>query len=182
MRASEFTGELGNYLNEYKYQSKLTLKLDKLDDGVFTQETINEIVLWKLDRYVFLSDSSLHELEKLRGLKTGEHRLGESVLQSLLNVHGIDLPMASTILRFRNPSAFQIIDRHAYRAIYDKDYPLYTASSIERKIDVYFDYLDRLVDVCLRRSLAFETIDRLLYIFDKVNNGKLNKRKGADKT
>ena len=85
----------------------------------------------------------------------------------------MDLPMASTILRFVNPEVFQIIDRHAYRAVYEKKYPLYTSTPTEKKLSVYFDYIDELIKLCEFRAIAFTTIDRLLYIFDKKNNGKL---------
>ena len=83
--------------------------------------------------------------------------------------------MASTILRFQNPKVFQIIDRHAYRALYGKSkkYPLYSASPTERKIQVYFSYLEDLIELCQKRDLSFETIDRLLYVFDKEVNPKL---------
>lgn len=53
--------------------------------------------------------------------------------------------MASTLLRFRNPQTFQIIDRHAYQGLYGEDYPLYSTSRLDKKIDMYFNYLDDLV-------------------------------------
>ena len=43
---------------------------------------------------------------------------------------------------------FQIIDRHAYRAVYGNDYSLYPSTPINRKIAVYFDYLDELIKLC----------------------------------
>ena len=106
-------------------------------------------------------------------LSKGEHRKGEIVLNILLNTKGVDLPMASTILRFRNPRVFQIIDRHAYRAVYGKNYPIYIGSPNDRKIEKYFDYIDELITLCEQRELDFQSIDRLLYIFDKKKNGKL---------
>ena len=85
----------------------------------------------------------------------------------------IDLAMASSILQFRNPGVFQIIDQHAYRAVNDRDYPLYSSTPTNRKMAVYFDYLDKLIELCSIRGLEFRTIDRLLYIFDKEINGRL---------
>jgi len=140
---------------------------------------VNEIVLWKLNRYVSLDEAVLRDIEELRALDTGRHRQSESALRSLLGTHGVDLPMASTILRFRNARTFQIRDRHAFRAVYDEDYPLYSSSSTQQKIKVYFAYLDQLVDLCQKKGLAFETIDRLLYVFDKRKNGKLRKEKDS---
>jgi hypothetical protein len=66
---------------------------------------------------------------------------------------------------------FQIIDRHAYRAVYGEDYPNTTVAA--RKIDTYFRYLDDLLKLCEQRKLDFDTVDRVLYQFDKKKNGKL---------
>lgn len=173
MKAIEFSGNLNDFLSKYEYQPRLTQKLDNLSNVDFTQHLVDEIVLWKVDRYVSLDEDLLQHLNQIKTLTQGEHRKGEQVLIDLLRVHGIDLAMASTILRFRNPHTFQIIDRHAYRAVYGKKFPLYAASHDSRKVAVYFDYLDELLRLCAQRDLEFRTIDRLLYIFDKGNNGKL---------
>ena len=61
-----------------------------------------------------------------------------------------------------NRGAFQIIDRHAYRAVYGDDYPLYASSSDESKIDIYFRYLDALFALAESKDVDFETLDRVL--------------------
>ncbi len=66
---------------------------------------------------------------------------------------------------------FQIIDQHAFRALYGSDFPKTTVA--ERKIKCYFDYLDELLKLCNLKMLKFETVDRVLYEFDRANNGKL---------
>lgn len=173
MIASEFSGDLNTFLAFYKFQPELTKRLDNLETTSIVQSVINEIVLWKVNRYVRLDDENIDQLKKLKSLKVGEHKKGNDVLKALLGVNGVDLPMASTILRFINPKVFQIIDRHAYRAVYGTKYPLYQATPAERKISLYFDYISYLIDLCKSKGLAFTTIDRLLYIFDKKKNGKL---------
>jgi hypothetical protein len=171
--ARNFRGNFSSYLEGYTYQPDLTGRLDKLGDIEFTQQLINEIVLWKVNRYVALTPELLRQIGHLRRLKSNEHRKGGSVLTALLECRGVDLAMASTILRFRNPSVFQIVDRHAYRAIYGSVYPLSTKSAVDRKVTLYFDYLDALVDLCAAKGLVFETVDRVLYKFDQGKNGKL---------
>jgi hypothetical protein len=171
--AKDFRGELSPYLDAYDQQPDLTVRLDKLEDTEFTQQLINEIVLWKVNRYVSLTSELLQQIGQLRRLKPNQHRKGESVLTALLGCHGVDLAMASTILRFRNPAVFQIVDRRAYRAIYGSEYPLSSKTATSRKVSLYFDYLDALVDLCAAKGLAFETIDRVLYKFDQARNGKL---------
>ena len=171
-RAEEFNGDLSRFLNDYEYQPELTRRLDDLKEAtVITQSLINEIVLWKLDRYVSLDGGQLSQIATVAALKPREHRKALPVLEELLEVHGVDLPMASTLLRFRNPAVFQIIDRHAYRALYGRDFKLSTKTS--KKIEAYFEYLDDLRRLCDMKGLPFETSDRALYIFDKKTNGRL---------
>jgi hypothetical protein len=52
VKASEFAGDLSDFLSQYKYQPKLTKKLDDLAGVNLTPELLNEIVLWKVNRYV----------------------------------------------------------------------------------------------------------------------------------
>ena len=173
MKTLDYAADLNTFLAQYAYQPDLTEKLDALGDVPFDQAVLNEIVLWKVDRYVSLGKETLEDVNNLRGLQRGQHSQAAAVLTSLLATRGVDLPMASTILRFRNPQAFQIIDRHAYRAVYGRDYPLHSASKVQDKSAVYFDYVDALIDLCQDGNVEFETIDRLLYEFDKKKNGPL---------
>ncbi len=173
MKAIEFNGDLNAYLEEYDYQPELTEKLDNIGNESFTQALINEIVLWKVNRYVKANAELIHKLNILTTLRNGEHRQGIEALIFLLRTHGVDLPMASTLLRFRNHFVFQIIDQHAYRAVYGSKYPLYVGSPLTLKVTTYFDYLDKLIELCRARSIYFFSSDRLLYVFDKKHNGKL---------
>jgi hypothetical protein len=152
----------------------MTARLDAIETLQFTQELVNEIVLWKINRFVQLSDELLRGIESVRELHPGEHRHAKSVIDSLLIVHGIGLPVASTLLRFRNPSVFQIIDRRAYRAVYGSKFPVYPSMSPKKQIGVYFDYVDELIKLCGQKKIRFETIDRVLYQFDKDTNGGLS--------
>jgi len=179
-KAVDFGGDLASFLAGYKYQPALTKRLDGLADESLTPELLNEIVLWKVNRYVELDAEQLRQIEDVRGLRPGAHRQAKRFLEKLLGVHGVDLPMASTFLRFRNPAVFQIIDRHAYRALYGRKFPLFTATPTKRKIEVYFAYLDDLHSLCEQKGLKFETVDRVLYVFDKETNGSLAKGKNAE--
>jgi len=144
--------ELEAYLPLYNYYKPapdaakstpaLTEELDGIGDADFDELTLLKIILWKVHRYAELGDDLLGKLNSLRSLEAEERETARPVLEALLKTPGIDLPMASTILRFRNPAVFQIIDQRAYRSIMPEDkYPLYTASSVEKKVSVYFEYL-----------------------------------------
>lgn len=165
--------ELEGSLTNYNYQPELTVKLGAIA-GPFDQATIQEIVLWKVNRYPSLSSETIALLNQLTSLKQGEHSQGQTVLELLLakESKGIDLPMASTILRFRNPEVFQIIDRRAYRVLMsDEDkYPIYTTTSIAIKTKLYFEYLDEMLKFCSDKNIPFSQADKILYQLDKNIN------------
>ena len=52
--------------DNYKYQKELTLKLDNDLNDDFNQEIINEIVLWKVNRYSFLRDDAFFLLNQIK--------------------------------------------------------------------------------------------------------------------
>ena len=172
-RAEEWKGPLAAFIDHYRYQADLTADLDTLGSAPFTQDVINEIVLWKVNRYAKLSPSGLEALNSVTAIQPKAHRTAAAVLAALLRESGVDIAMASTFLRFRNKKAFQIIDRHAYRAIYGKDYPLHASSSDADKIELYFLYLDELYALADSKQINFQILDRVLYVFDKQINGKL---------
>jgi len=53
-------------LEEYKYQPGLTDKLDNLNKMPLDQHIINEIVLWKVNRYVSVPDTLLKKIDSLK--------------------------------------------------------------------------------------------------------------------
>lgn len=172
-KAQDHEGSLTEFLAGYRYQPMLTQRLDGIGVLPFDQETINEIVLWKVNRYAPLSADILAALNSVQSIEANKHRDANDVLVKLLAQPGVDLPMASTLLRFRAPHAFQIVDRHAYRAVYGEDYPLYASSGTQAKAKLYFEYLDCLQKISGDRQVSFEILDRVLYVFDKQLNGKL---------
>lgn len=91
----------------------------------------------------------------------------------MLGCSGVQLPMASTFLRFRNPRLFQIIDQHVYRLLTGKELslPLSNLHSNKEKIcQFYFSYLEDLKRKCNELEIPFEKADRILYKADKRMN------------
>jgi thermostable 8-oxoguanine DNA glycosylase len=165
--------QLQSFLDRFNYQRDLTSRLDSIGDDDITTSLLHEIVLWKVNRYPRIPEDLLGELNGIKDTKAKEHKNAESVLLKLLRCAGVDLPMASTLLRFRNPSTFQIIDRHAYRALYGSDYQYYSSSSANDKAAGYFSYLDELHSLAEAKNVRFSDLDRILYVFDKELNGTL---------
>lgn len=159
------SSDFDNILNDYSYQPELTAKLDMVNSD-FNDNHINEIALWKVNRYYKLPNNLLSQLNQLQGFAPGEHRNAIEVLNGLLDINGVDIAMASTILRFRNPEVFQIIDKRAYRVVYGEALKLYHTTAKAKKVNTYFDYLDKLIDIAKRRSVSFTQLDRILYQLD----------------
>lgn len=162
-------------MSEYNYQSDLTSKLDHLSAETFDREILYEIVLWKLNRFPDIDDNFLEDLKILASLQPKQHRKSLSLLKRLLSFHGIRIAMASTIFRFLNPNVFQIIDDRAFRVVcVNKKIPTkplqITEKYLDKSCEVYFDYIDRLHEIC-NDELPFKEADRILYLLDiKLGN------------
>ncbi len=152
----------------FGYQKNLTQSLDALDQD-FNQDIINQIVLWKVNRYAFLDRNTLDILNKIsrRDSKLDE-RLTKELIQKLIGISGIRLPMASTILRFKNPNIYQIIDQRVFRMIYGHKYKL--SSNKSKQADLYIEYLHELKLKCSEKNIPFQNADRILYLADKEEN------------
>ena len=164
----------------FEYQNILSTKLDK-HDSYYTQNIINEIVLWKVNRYVQIDEELL---ELLNTINKNEMNLDidktRKILFLLLKTKGVQIAMASTILRFKNPNIYQIIDQRVYRIIYGKSLGRLNLnksdSNINKQINLYFKYLKDLKFVCEKLKIDFQIADRILYNADKRlnRNVKLN--------
>lgn len=158
--------------SRYNYQKNLTDKLDNLDVD-FDQEIINEIVLWKVNRYAAIDSDTLTFINQIKKDDTQLNReLTIAILLGLLSKKqkGVRLAMASTILRFKNPKIYQIIDQRVYRFIYDGNELKYPETDINQQIIIYLNYLDRLKNICSEKNVRFEIADRIFYTMDKNHN------------
>lgn len=154
---------------KYNFQPKLTKKLDEISSD-FDQETINQIVLWKVNRYAEMDNETFSLLNSIKKEDTFlNESLTKQILEKLLSTKGVQLAMASTILRFKNPKIYQIIDQRVYRFIYGENMPKYF-SSIESQIELYLEYLQKLKNICQEKLINFELSDRIIYELDKEFN------------
>lgn len=164
-------------INDFNYQKHLTAKLDNFTSD-FDQNTLNEIVLWKVNRYAKFDKETLDLLNSInRDACELDEKLTKEILSALLKTKGVQLPMASTILRFRNPKVYQIIDQRVYRII-NKNLTLtlktnLTKTNINEQIDLYLKYLIDLKMVCQKLNFDFVDADQVLYLVDKRINKEL---------
>lgn len=159
---------------QYNYQPHLTPALDELTQNLdidFNDEIILKMVLWKTNRYPTISPDLISAINILRHSYKQED--AKAILRRLLTKkesRGFNLPMASTILRFTCPEQFQIIDQRVYRFITKGVTELKIPYNVEAKINLYFNYLERLRAVCVEYNIPFSESDRLLYQLDKNEN------------
>lgn len=158
---------------KYGYNPDLTKALDGIDDD-FDQKIINMIALWKVNRYAYIPEDVMASLNEIRNDTEIKDHHGE-LLKRLLDCKGVQLPMASTFLRFRNPSLFQIIDQHVYRLLTGTELSLSVFPSQKNKntiCETYFNYLRMLRAKCKELEIPFEDADRILYNADRrINKG-----------
>lgn len=154
---------------EYRYQPHLTQKLDS-HSGDFSETTLLEIALWKTNRYPTITQDLLNDINDLR--KSYSEEKSRNLLRKLLQkqIKGFDLPMASTVLRFAVPDKLQIIDQRVYRFITPDKNCLDIPYNIDKKIELYFDYIARLKKICIDFDIPFSKADRILYQLDKIHN------------
>ena len=154
----------------YNYQDELTKELDLYRED-FDQNHINKIVLWKINRYAKLNEETIQLINSISPVEQSiDKEKTKKVLSALLKISGIGIPMASTILRFRNPHVYQIIDQRAYRILMGEELKL-SVTKMDENIKIYLDYLEKLRAFCFSVGKNFEEADRFLYEKDK----KLNK-------
>jgi len=162
---------------EFKYQESLTKKLDSSTEK-FNQEKLNEIVLWKVNRYAEFDENLIDLINSIDKNET-EINIDKTkkILKGLLKTNGVQLAMASTILRYRNPNIYQIIDQRVYRVIYENQilnlntYP--SEKNLNFQIELYIKYLFDLTKICSDLEIPFDKSDRILFMADKRINKKV---------
>lgn len=185
-----------NYLNnqfeiDYKYRVQETLELERIQSD-FNQDHLKRMYKWKVNgrfiKDIFLPKYILDELNSLKRFTSkdrGSKELKESLkrlfdlIKSDPSIKGIKLPMLSTILRFRNPEVFQIIDIRALRAAFyynPKPFLKGNRNWFPRlqvlDYDIYEMYLEQLYKIDEEGYFGiklnkFSDWDRFLYILDK---------------
>lgn len=164
-------------LSKYNYNdgSDIFYKINSLNPGDINglNAIIDKIVLWKLNRMVYIDDATIIQLYSLKEIKNADDALNlyrdevYQVLVSLLNSKGVRLAMASTFLHFFNKNSFPIFDQRAYRVIYKRDYKASTVS--ETNAELYLDYLKKCIDYYndnLNGLIQFSELDKYLYQID----------------
>lgn len=163
--------ELKEEYNKYDYQGSLTKQLDEYSED-FDEFQINRIALWKLNRYFRIDKETLDKINQIKPTDVELNKaLTLEILDGLLRTDGIRLAMASTILRFKNPYIYQIIDQRVCRILgIDSFTKLTSSKKIDEQKKLYLDYLIKLREICDAKKVEFVNADRVFYNADKDIN------------
>ena len=190
-----------NYLTDCTDEHiNITYELDRLKDKKVDIADLYKIALWKVNRFPIVPYNVLEAMNNLKTFRTEDIGTEEwknatsDVLNQLLDdkkVRGVNLPMASTFLRFINPDAYQIIDVRAFRMAFDFTPEKYDKSrqnknfpALERaRYDVYEKYLTKLQAIANDKNgyhgikIGFQDLDRFLYLVDLAFGHQLKDKK-----
>lgn len=148
---------------------------------VKTDDVVNQVVLWKVNRQVKLDDETKTKLLEIKSISSIDEVLSSKrnqvveILSLLLKTKGVKLPMASTILHFFNENSFPIIDQRAYYiAMGQQIYPFNLCNSdIRFAIKTYFEYLNKCIEWSNKLNVTISVIDKYLYQMDKDSGRKI---------
>lgn len=180
MEKTDYEKSLENYTyNDGKHIFDRIKNSDGLDDRE-NLDILNEIVLWKINRIPYVSAETMRKVRKLPvkttdDLRPNKKQIKECIME-LLSSKGIQLPMASTILRFFYPDAFLIFDQRAYREVYKTEEPtFYGKDANEKYYKVYMDYIEKCVEYQKEHcpNVKFRDLDKAFYQADKDKNNRV---------
>ena len=143
------------------------------------RDIINSIVLWKINRQVDIGLELFIAIKNLNivpsAIKTDEYEI-KKIICDLLQVKGVKIAMASTILKMFYPETFPIIDQRAYRELSGEDLPDYFGVSANQKYaELYFQYIldchTYNKNIC--PNIKFDDIDKVLYQLDLEKGNKV---------
>lgn len=169
---------LGRYTYEDDTDIKSRISNMNKDNTADNIAAINEIVLWKLNRSIHISEETISMLNSIGYLNKPSDVLNDKtvykLIEDLLSSKGIKLAVASTILHFYYPNIFPIIDQRSYRELTGKEFPPYLSRS-QRCIKVYIDYIEKCwqynIEYC--PGIPFESVHKILYQRDKEKGNKV---------
>ena len=144
------------------------------------KDIINAIVLWKVNRQVDIGFDLFCKIQELNLNDISDVSNREEEIRALLNlmleVKGVRMAMASTILKMFYPNVLPIIDQRAYRELYEgKELPEYM--KIQDCINTYIEYVYECHAYYTKNcdgKIGFCDLDKILYQMDVDKGNKVH--------
>lgn len=170
-------------LNRYAYSDDAEI-IDRIKncsglDERENRDIINSIVLWKINREVNIGTELFITIKNLNivpsEIKASEKGI-KKIICDLLQVKGVKIAIASTILKMFYPETFPIIDQRAYRELMCENLPdYYDVNAKQKYAELYFKYIldchSYNKNTC--PDIKFDDIDKILYQLDLEKGNKV---------
>lgn len=171
---------LGRYTYEDDTDIKSRISNMNKDNTTDNIAAINEIVLWKLNRSIHISEEAILMLNSLDYLSSPIDAINDNkvynLIEELLSSKGIKLAVASTILHFYHPNLFPIIDQRSYRELYGNKFPDYSSKDKNKRyIELYYEFISKCLQYNIEYcpGIPFESVHKILYQRDKEKGNKV---------
>ena len=182
---------------DYIYSKKPTVKKKGFE------ESINAIVLWKINRDIKYGNNQQQKTKLLEGLKKLKNKKTKrniididddviNILKELLKYDGVSLPVASAIINIYSNCKYPIYDQRAYRCIsalqktpkYKKAQNINSMKD-EKQLERYQEYVDMINEYLgnnklkefkingKRTKINKRNIDQFLYQIDFLTGLKI---------
>ncbi|MGA7339270.1 MAG: hypothetical protein WBE72_14825 [Terracidiphilus sp.] len=137
---------------------------ESIRNGDFTLANLEAIVRWKSERVVhYLIGNSNEKIRRVLGVVTAPGATTEAAVKALLELHGVDLPVASAILAAIYPERYTVLDFRALEALGHARHDV-------RFYEEYLDFCKRLADSNIVKPQSdlpaptpLRTLDRALW-------------------
>jgi hypothetical protein len=91
---------------------------ESIRDGDFALANLEAIVRWKSERAVqFLIGNSNEKIRRVLGMATAPEATTETAMTALLELKGVDIPLASAIMAAIYPERYTVLDFRALEAL-----------------------------------------------------------------
>jgi hypothetical protein len=91
---------------------------EAIRNGEFTLANLEAIVRWKSERVVhYLIANSNEKIRRVLSIAASPEASTQTAVSALLELHGVDLPVASTILAAIYPERYTVLDYRALEAL-----------------------------------------------------------------
>jgi hypothetical protein len=109
----ETTGEKEHELEKAAFEAGEAIR-----NGDFTLANLEAIVRWKSERAVqYLIGNSNEKIRRMLAAATAPDATTETAVRALLELHGVDLPVASAILSAIYPERYAVLDYRTLEAL-----------------------------------------------------------------
>jgi len=91
---------------------------ESIRNGDYTLANLEAIVRWKSERVVhYLIGNSNEKIRRVLAVATDPQATTETAVKALLELHGVDIPVASAILAAIYPERYTVLDFRALEAL-----------------------------------------------------------------